>query len=180
MRGVMGLAAAVVLAGCATVEVTQSPIAVTPTEPGARGLDVYADARVRGLSAPRFRGQEVVTVRTAEPLAQGGAEIADARCTLESGLFEAAFVTPARVLVPDYGPSSLDLFIRCEKDGRRGSVTAEPFNATLEEEGETRTTIGIGSSLSESERVAVEFVLGPARDPENDDYQYGTVRVTLR
>lgn len=165
-------------AGCAEVDVTTPPVLVTPTVAGAEGIDIYAGARANGRSAPRFRGQETVTVRAVRRFAEGGAEVAGPRCTLDSGVFEARFTTPARVVVPDYGPDSPDLFVRCTAGDLSGTASAEVFNATVQARG--RSSVGFSTGTNRSSSIGVRLLFGPRVDPDRDDFEYPDMRVVLR
>jgi hypothetical protein len=173
-----GLLCALVLGACAVAEITAPPVLVEAKDGGAVGLDVYAGSRAAGNPVPWFRGQETLTVRT---FASGGAgltEIEGASCLLDSGVFSARFASPAQVVVPDYGPASPDLFIRCSAGVLSGTATATVHNATLEDR--QRAAVGIADRVGGSASVGIQIRIGPASDPDRDDYTYRDVRVTLR
>ncbi|KJZ18914.1 hypothetical protein [Loktanella sp. S4079] len=156
------------LSACAQAPVNQGPIEVIPTNPGtASGVDVYARARAQGADAPRFRGTGFLTVRTTN----GGVasnEIVGARCTLDAGLYAAVFETPANIIVPDYGPDSPAINLRCvDTDGQSGTATSEVENLTMQRRGPSVLTNGL-IDLS-----------GDNRNLTKDDFGYKPITVVL-
>ncbi|WP_102108593.1 hypothetical protein [Oceaniglobus roseus] len=171
------LATLTLLAACEVADVTTPPVNITPKVPGdAVGLDVYARPRARGNPVPRFRGQETVTVRTRGTGAQGGStEITGLACQLDSGIYTARFQTPANVIVPNYGPNSPALFIRCtHPDGRSGSSTVTVYNATAEQ----RSQNAAGGGLLGA--VIVGAINAARTDPERDEFKYRNATVSVK
>lgn len=170
-------ALAILVAGCTQITVDTPPVNITPkVKADAVGLDVYARPRSRGNPVPRFRGQETVTVRSTGRTSGGGSgEIGGVPCTLDSGVYTAAFTTPANVIVPDYGPNSPALFIRCEHpDGRKGSRTVNVFNHTSAQRGAAAYGTGILGA------IVIGAVNAAQTDPETDDFKYPAVSVPLK
>lgn len=169
-----GLALAL-LTACTQAEITQPPINITPSGPGAVGLDVYASARNRGNPVPAFRGQNTVQVRTWGPSSDGGrTELTGVGCSLDSGVYTARFSTPANIIVPDYGPNSPALFIRCTTDSASGSVTANVVNLTAQQ----RSASAVGTGLLGA--IVIGAVNEANRDNLNDDFGYNPIIVQLR
>lgn len=87
---------------------------------GRQGVDVYAAERERGLDAPRYRGDQVVEMRTysAKPTEYGGEtvgrEFSGAQCILKAANYTAKFQTPAKIRVPLYGAKTSPLDVTCE------------------------------------------------------------------
>ena len=164
------------LLGCAQAEITQPPIIVTPNvASNAVGLDVYARQRSRGNPVPAFRGQNTVQVRTFGPLADGGrGEISGVQCQLDSGVYKAAFTTPANVVVPDYGPNSPALFVRCTTPSTSGSVTSSVVNMTAQQRNASAAGTGILGA------IIIGAVNEANRDNLNDDFGYNPIFVQLR
>ncbi len=167
--------ALVLLAACEQAQITTPPILVTPKDPAAAvGIDVYARDRSRGNPVPRFRGQETVQVRAFGNLnGDGRAEITGASCTLDSGLYTARFSTPANIGVPDYGPDSPSVFVRCEANGLSGSVTVDAFNLTAQQ----RSSNAIGTGLLGA--IIIGAVAAANTDPALDEFSYPAVSVQL-
>lgn len=176
MRHIPSLAACAFLGACATAEITTPPVMVVPNDPaGAVGLDVYARDRARGNPVPRFRGQDMVQIRTFGDTGNGNGEIAGAACTLDSGLYKAAFNTPANVAVPDYGPNSPALFVRCEgTNDRSGSVTVQTINQT----NAGRNASAAGTGLLGA--IVIGAVNASRMNPETDDFGYNAIAVQLK
>lgn len=87
------LAATLVLAGCAS----GVPVDRTVIVPGGRFTAV--------------QGEADLTVRTVLP-ANGG-EVVGATCDVSSSLYKTQVVTPTRLVVPNFGPQSPELFLSC-------------------------------------------------------------------
>ena len=141
---------------------------------GAVGMDVYAGARAAGNPVPRFRGQDIIEVRSIVVGTTG--EIAGASCTVDSGLYKAAFNSPANVIVPDYGSSSPALFFRCVgPNGVSGSKTVTAFNATQE---------GRSSSATAEAGILGAIIVGAVSaanvNPESDSFDYPSVSINMQ
>ncbi len=162
--------------GCTQAEITQPPVLVTPNNAAdAVGLDVYARPRSRGNPVPAFRGQNTVQVRTFGPTSDGGrAELSGVQCALDSGVYKATFATPANVVVPDYGPNSPALFVRCTHNDTSGSVTATTVNLTAQQ----RNASAAGTGLLGA--IIIGAVNEANRDNLNDDFGYNPIVVQLR
>jgi hypothetical protein len=164
------------LVGCTQAEITQPPITVTPNVArDAVGIDVYARPRAGGNPVPAFRGQNTVQIRTNGQLNDGGfGEISGVPCLLDSGVYKATFTTPANLIVPDYGPNSPALFVRCTTDTTSGSVTAGVVNMTAQQ----RNASAAGTGLLGA--IIIGAVNEANRDNLNDDFGYNPVTVQLR
>ena len=164
------------LIACEQAEITQPPILVSSKDPSsAVGIDVYARDRSRGNPVPRFRGQETVQVRTFSNADGGGyGEVSGVTCILDSGLYDAQFSTPANIGVPDYGPDSPSLFVRCEALGKSGSMTVDAFNLTAAQ----RQNSALGTGLLGA--IIIGAVNAANVDPSSDEYSYPPLSVQLR
>jgi hypothetical protein len=164
------------LMGCTQAEITQPPITVTPNVArDAVGIDVYARPRAGGTPAPAFRGQNTVQIRTNGQLNDGDfGEISGVSCLLDSGVYKATFNTPANLIVPDYGPNSPAVFVRCTTDTTSGSVTACVVNMTAQQ----RNASAAGTGLLGA--IIIGAVNEANRDNLNDDFGYNPVTVQLR
>ncbi|UWQ18872.1 hypothetical protein [Jannaschia sp. M317] len=168
----------VFLAGCEMADIDTPPIMVTPkVASNAVGIDVYARPRAQGNPVPRFRGQETIPVRTRGkgPKGSANAELTGVPCTLDAGVYSARFQTPANLIVPDYGPNSPAIFVRCEHpDGRSGSTTVSPYNFTAAQ----RSNSAVGTGLLGA--IVIGAVNAAARDDEKDEFKYPTITVNLK
>ena len=164
------------LVGCTQAEITQPPITVTPNVArDAVGIDVYARPRAGGNPVLAFRGQNTVQIRTNGQLNDGGfGEISGVSCILDSGVYKATFTTPANLIVPDYGPNSPAVFVRCTTDTTSGSVTAGVVNMTAQQ----RNASAAGTGLLGA--IIIGAVNEANRDNLNDDFGYNPVTVQLR
>lgn len=163
------LALVAMLGACATADITTPPMTVTPKDAAASvGIDVYGRARAAGNPVPRFRGQETVQVRTnGSRDGAGFGEIIGAKCNMVSGLYTASFVTPANIIVPDYGPDSPALFIMCTApDGRTKSVTVSAINMTSDARNSSTAGTGILGA------IIIGAVNESRRNNETDDFGY--------
>ena len=98
------LAAAALLAGCAQGGLPLGPAVAVPA---ARFAEV--------------RGQADLVVRAAIPAGEREArEVGGAVCEVSTILFEAQLTTPARLVVPSFGPQSPTLVIDCRAGELRG------------------------------------------------------------
>lgn len=165
----------VLLSACATIDISQPPIAVTPADRAAAvGLDMYGRDRARGATVPRFRGQETVEVRTfGNRNGDGYGEIANASCNLDSGLYKATFLTPANIVVPDYGPNSPAIFVQCTVGERTSSVTVNAVNLTSQQRSQSAAGAGLLGAL------IIGAVNEAKRDNETDDFGYNPIRVNF-
>jgi len=163
------------LAACATVDINQPPIPVTPNNAaGAVGIDVYARDRAAGNPVPRFRGQDTVTVRTfGTTNGSGYGELPGASCSLDSGIYKTNFTTPANIIVPDYGPNSPALFVQCTDGTRTNSVTVNAVNLTAQERGASAAGAGILGA------IIIGAVNEANRNNETDNFGYNPMTVVL-
>lgn len=167
--------AALTLAACAGPAIETPPIAVTPTsQASALGLDVYGRDRQRGATVPRFRGQSTVEVRAFGKLeGQRYGELPGSTCNLDSGVYTASFQSPANIVVPNYGPNSPAIFVRCSAGNISGSTTARVQNLTSNQR---MNNAGAGGLLGV---VIVAAIDAAARDEENDTFGYSMIRVEM-
>jgi hypothetical protein len=102
-------AVALLLAGCAS----GVPVERQTVVPGGRFSNVSGEARF--------------IVRTALEDAAGGPrrEVVGASCTALSSLFKAEFVSPSRLVVPNFGPQSPEITVSCSAGGLQGSATTK-------------------------------------------------------
>lgn len=166
----------VFLSGCETAEITAPPVPVTPKNAAnAVGIDVYGKNRARGQTVPRFRGQEIVQVRT-RGKGEGGSftELSGVSCILDSGIYSAKFLTPANVVVPDYGPSSPAIFVRCVNGQQSGSTTVNAYNATNAQ----RQSSAYGTGVLGA--IVIGAVAAANRDDEKDDFKYPLINILLK
>ena len=175
MKRTLSLLSFLALLGCAGAEISTPPVTVTPKDPrGAVGVDVYAKARAQGNPVPRFRGQETVQIRSFGTTDKGRSELSGVPCTAETGLYKASFVTPANLIVPDYGPDSPALFVRCVTEGKSGSVTVNAINATAQQ----RQNAAIGTGILGA--IIIGAVAAANNNPETDDFKYPPIVVNLK
>ncbi|WP_099824278.1 hypothetical protein [Oceaniglobus indicus] len=176
-RSALALCVPAFLAACVGAEVTTPPVNITPkVQADAVGLDVYARPRAQGNPVPRFRGQETLTIRTRGKGEKGGnTEISGLACTLDSGIYTARFQTPANVIVPNYGPNSPAVFVRCmHPDGRSGSTTVSPYNFTAAQRSNNAVGAGVLGAL------VVGAINAASINPEKDEFKYYPVTVNVK
>ena len=177
MKKIMGICGAlVVLAACKTVDITQPPIAVTPNNTRtAVGIDVYGKARAAGNPVPRFRAQKTVPIRTnGSREDESFGEIAGSTCKIVSGLCKASIVTPANIVVPDYGPNSPALFVSCTApDGRTKTATVNAVNLPSQQ----RDASAAGTGLLGA--IIIGAVNEARRDNEKDDFGYNPITLVF-
>ena len=163
------------LLGCTQAEITQPPITVTPNVArDAVGIDVYARPRSAGNPVPAFRGQNTVQIRTFGQSENGRGEMSGVACLLDSGVYKATFTTPANLIVPNYGPNSPALFVRCTTDTQSGSVTSSVVNMTAQQ----RNASAAGTGLLGA--IIIGAVNEANRDNLNDEFGYNPIVVQLR
>lgn len=166
-----------VLSACTVADIETPPIPITPNDPSASvGIDVYGRARSRGNPVPRFRGQNTVAVRTNGKQGDGGfGELVGTPCSLDSGIYKASFQTPANIVVPDYGPNSPALFVRCvHPDQRAASATVNAFNLTAQQRGAGAAGGGILGA------IIVGAVNAAVTDPNKDEFAYPPITLQLK
>lgn len=176
MKSHILLVALLALTACAGAEITTPPVMIVPKVPAnAVGVDVYAKDRARGNPVPRFRGQKTVQVRTrGKGESSSHTELSGVPCTMDSGLYSASFVTPANIVVPDYGPNSPALFVRCVVAERSGSATVTAINMTAQQ----RQSSAAGTGLLGA--IIIGAVAAAHNNPEKDDFAYPAINVSLR
>jgi hypothetical protein len=102
VRTPAAVAAALLLAGCAT------------------GVPVERNYVVSGQGFANVQGEARLVVRTFVEEADGAHEVLGATCRVTSSLYETTVVTPARLVVPNFGPQSPELFFDCRAGERAG------------------------------------------------------------
>jgi hypothetical protein len=169
-------AIAATVSACTQAEITQPPVTIVPNEQAdAVGIDVYARQRSRGNPVPAFRGQNTVQIRALDQSNGGGSsELVGVLCTLDSGIYKAQFTTPANLIVPDYGPNSPAIFVRCTTASTSGSVTSSVVNMTAQQ----RSSSAAGTGLLGA--IVIGAVNEANRDNLNDDFGYNPIVVQLR
>ncbi|MEO7380397.1 MAG: hypothetical protein ABIV25_01515 [Paracoccaceae bacterium] len=167
---------AISVSACTPMEVTTPPVMITPKiAANASGIDVYARDRARGNPVPRFRGQKTVQIRTFGQGSDGSyGELSGVPCKIDAGVYTAAVYTPANLIVPDYGPSSPVVFVRCILDSRSGSATVSAYNATNAQ----RQASGDGLGLLGA--IIIGAVAANQRDDNVDDFQYPLISIQLK
>lgn len=174
MNTYLKLIACLMCAACTQAEITTPPVAITPKNPSsAVGVDVYAGDRSRGNPVPEFRGQEIAQVRTFGQGETGRTELSGVACTLDSGLYTASFVTPANIVVPDYGQNSPALFVRCINGQSSGSTTVNTLNFTAQQ----RQSASFGTGLLGA--IIIGAVAVAQTDNEKDEFKYPLIVVNL-
>ena len=175
MKRLMILAPFISLMACANAEISTPPVTVVPKDRAAAvGIDVYGRARAAGNPVPRFRGQETVQIRTWGNGEQGRTELTGVPCLIDSGTYAANFTTPANVIVPDYGPNSPALFVRCETETQSGSITVNVYNATNQQRQQSAAGAGVLGAM------IIGAVAAANTDNETDDFTYPALTVNLK
>jgi len=162
--------------GCAQAEITRPPVSIVPNvQQNAVGIDVYARQRAAGNPVPEFRGQSTVQVRTSGQTDGGSfGELSGVECRVDSGIYKATVTTPANLIVPNYGPNSPALFVRCTTQSKSGSVTVNAVNLTAQQ----RNASAAGTGLLGA--IIIGAVNEANRDNLNDDFGYNPINVPLR
>ena len=162
---------ALALFGCSAADVMTAPIMVNPKNAAsALGIDVYAQARSMGQAVPAFRGQETVEVRTYK----GTQEVTGPVCNLDSGVYYASFSTPANVVVPDYGPNSPAIFVKCEAQGLLGTTTVDAYNYSAHQ----RNWGSVGTGVLGA--IVIGAVSAATRNEQVDEFRYPKISVKMK
>jgi hypothetical protein len=93
--------------------------------PAPYGVPSVVVPQTPGVAAPAARG-ETALVGRAVSAGVAGEELLGAACVAESPYFSASFTTPARLLLPDYGPASPVVTVSCRAGNAAGSLSAQP------------------------------------------------------
>lgn len=175
-RILRSILAAGVVFSCSPIEVTTPPTMVTPkVASSAVGIDVYARDRARGNPVPAFRGQETVSIRANGTSADGSfGEVSGVPCTVDAGVYSATVTTPANIIVPDYGPSSPAIFVRCVTGDKSGSATVSAYNATDQQ----RQSSAYGTGILGA--IIIGAVAASQRDDNVDDFKYPPIAIQLK
>lgn len=124
MRGWWIAAAALALAGCAGGDIAGFGPAVVG---GGRGLPATRAEARPDLMTPPGRRELALAVRSFTAGPDGTqAEIAGASCRITAGAFEAALVTPGRLIIPDLGPDAPPVRADCVAGELRGAGAVAP------------------------------------------------------
>ena len=158
------LAIAATTIGCSSIDIRSAPISVVPNDASqAVGLDVFGAARSAGMDVPAYRGTTAVEIRTFHRAMK---ELEGARCQLDSGFYRAEFLSPANVIVPNYGAASPSVFVSCTAPGLFGSDKIDIGNATLRDRQQATTDVDFwGAAI-----LAMTSAFGT--DHEYHDYKY--------
>lgn len=172
----LAIVAGLLVTACSQAEITTPPVQIIPKNAAnAVGLDVYAGPRQRGNPVPAFRGQETLPIRTSGIGSDGSRkELSGVACTLDAGVYTANFTTPANVIVPDYGPNSPAIFVRCTHEDQSGSSTVSAFNATTQQRMNGATGGGILGV------IIVGAVTAANVDNDKDEFKYPPIVVQLK
>lgn len=167
---------AVTITACAPAEITSPPVMIKPKNTASSsGIDVYARDRSHGNPAPAFRGQKTVQIRATGKNPDGSyGELSGAQCLVDAGVFSASIMTPANIIVPDYGASSPALFVRCKSGTQSGSVTVSAYNATNAQ----RQASAMGSGILGA--IIIGAVAANRRNDAIDDFQYPPINVPMK
>lgn len=92
------------------------------------GVPVERSVVVPGGRFEAVQGEASFIVRAFLP-AEGDQrrEVVGARCEAVSSLYATDLVTPARLVVPNFGPQSPEITVQCTADGKTGAATARIF-----------------------------------------------------
>lgn len=167
---------AIALTGCVGMEITTPPVMVTPTfSSNAVGIDVYARDRSRGNPVPRFRGQLTVPVRTQGKTSDGSfGELAGIPCTVDAGVYKASFLSPTNLIVPNYGPNSPAIFVRCVINDLSGSKTVTAYNFSASQRASSAYGTGILGA------IIIGAVAAAQLDDETDTFAYPPITVQVK
>jgi hypothetical protein len=95
-------------------------------------------------------------------------------CTLDAGVYTARFLTPAKVIVPDYCQNSPAISVRCTTPDQRASATIKAFNATTQQQVNNATGGGIIGA------IIVDAVTAANADNDKDEFRYSALTVQLK
>jgi hypothetical protein len=89
----------------------------------AGGVPVQQEVIVSGARFADIQGEARLTVRSYVEDADGARnEVLGAQCEVASSLYTARLVTPARLVVPNFGPQSPELLFECRAADLAGSA----------------------------------------------------------
>lgn len=86
----------------------------------AAGAPVSQEVTVSGARFEAVQGEADLVVRTVRA---DGSEVAGAACAVESSLYSTRLITPARLVVPNFGPQSPRLNFDCAAGDLAGTAT---------------------------------------------------------
>lgn len=86
----------------------------------ASGVPVERQVVVPGGKFTAVQGEAALTVRTILP--DDGGEVVGAACAVTSSLYNATLTTPSRLIVPNFGPQSPELFFDCRAGDLAGTA----------------------------------------------------------
>lgn len=87
----------------------------------AAGVPVERSYVVSGQGFANVQGEARLVVRTFIEEADGAHEVLGATCAVTSSLYETTVTTPARLVVPNFGPQSPELLFACRAGERAGA-----------------------------------------------------------
>jgi hypothetical protein len=168
-----------ILASCQTAKPIGMTVSVTPTASGITGGDVLSPQRNAGQDIPQLKGSSIVTVRSfehtkkADDTFSSRKEIERVSCELKSDGYQASFLTPAQVNVPDYGYASRPIMVRCDHPGfKTGYKNVEAFDKTsaqMRDSGSKSGLLGFGLAV----------IVDAASDRKKHDFVYPPIEVDM-
>lgn len=101
---------------------------VAPSGPAPEGVATVRAVARPDVAAPVAVGETSLLVR-AVPASASGQELRGAACQAESSYFTAAFASPARILMPDFGEAAPIVTVTCRSGEASGTAAAMPERA---------------------------------------------------
>lgn len=98
-----------------------------------------------------------------------GSEIVGANCNLQGNGFDATFITPAILQMPNFRGAADPVNVSCTVQGKTGSYQSNAVNLTLQR---INQSSGQTSLLGLAIEAAVQGVASAARNPLNDEFGY--------
>lgn len=161
------LVAGLALAGCVSEGPRQAVTEVTFSSQSANTLFGYDETLVQ-VVAPKNLKKVISVIKP-----QDGVP-----CRLNGANYSANFVTPGKVLLPDYGNKSAPVTVTCVYQGVTRSQTVSAFDATARAAG--KSAAGDGDSLGGILVGALtESVVAIDRKGKND-WAYPTIQVSYQ
>lgn len=166
--------ACMALAGCAAppLEIKGGPVSYS---------------KQTGFASSTYKGDVVVPARTYALVKEAGKtnpvakEIAGASCQLAGPGYRSAFVTPALLKMPSFGPTSKSANVTCRIKGQEAVGTAQPFNFSLALIDAKATNNGdaVGGLVGLLVADISYQIRESSRDPSKDQYSYREINIAF-
>ncbi len=164
-KALLLLSAASLFACVQQAEITSPPVNVVQTA---------------GFASDDLRGFDAVEIRSflQDDPEKSAAEVSGAQCTLQGSGFNAQFVTPSIVSVPNFGKASRNVSVNCTLNDKSVNQIVEINNLSAAKRVQATSSAGAGFGIV-GVIVASAVATTQAGDQPGDLYGYTDIGITF-